>query len=154
MSTALKKLRIRQLEGRLAPVRELGATPRPPGGWLRAIRESLGMSARQVAERQGVSRQAIAEQESREAEGSITLSALRRAAEAMGCDLFYVVVPQLPMPELLRQRARAVVAKNLGRVAHSMGLEDQAVSDEEFEQQVEDMAEELLSDLPRSFWDD
>lgn len=154
MITALRKLGIRQLEDRVRKVRSLAKEPPPRSGWLSAIREALGMTTSQLAVRQGVSRQAVAEQEHREVEGSITLSALRRAAAAMDCDLYYALVPRQPLPKLLMERARLVAARNLGRVAHSMALEEQSVSDVEFRRQVEDMAEDLVRETPQRLWDE
>lgn len=154
MNTALKKLRVRQLEARVAPIRELTRTPAPRGGWLRAVRQALGMSTRHVATRLGITRQGVTDQERREVEGTITLAALRKAANAMDCDLHYAVVPRRPTGEILRDRARGIALQRLGRIAHSMRLEDQAVPDDEFDQQVEDLIDQVLRDFPRNLWDE
>jgi transcriptional regulator with XRE-family HTH domain len=47
-----------------------------------------------VAARIGVTRQSLGQFENAEAAGTITLSSLRRCAEAMDCDLVYYVVPR------------------------------------------------------------
>lgn len=153
MDAALKKLRTRQLEARAQPIRGLAETPPPRGGWLRAVRQALNMSAAQVARRLGITRQGVADQERREVAGTITLAALRRTAAAMDCDLYYAIVPRSPTGEILRARARRVAAARLGRAAHSMSLEKQNVPGGELQQQVEDVAEQILRELPRSMWD-
>lgn len=154
MNTALKKLRARQLEARAEPIRTLAETPPPRGGWLRTVRQTLGMSTSQVAARLGISRQGVADQERREVEGTITLAALRRAAEASECDLYYAIVPRRPTEEILRERARRIAAEQIGRVAHSMRLEEQDVPGHELQRQVEDLADQILREMPRSLWDE
>ncbi|MDH5197747.1 MAG: mobile mystery protein A [Gemmatimonadota bacterium] len=154
MNTPLKKLRVRQLEARAQPIRGLAETPPPRGGWLRAVRLTLGMSARQVASRLGITRQGVADQERREVDGTITLAALRKAARALDCDLYYAIVPRRPTGEILRERARRVAATQLRRIAHSMNLEEQHVPGSEFQLQVEDLADQILREMPRSIWDE
>lgn len=154
MNTSLKKLRLRQLEARAAPIRDLAKTPPPRAGWLRAVRQAFGMSTTQLAARLGMTRQGVTDLEGREADGTVTLAALRKAADALGCDLYHAVVPRRPMNDMMRERAREVATRNLARIAHSMRLEDQAVPDEEQRRQVEDLADQLLRDLPRHFWDE
>jgi len=110
------------------------------------------MSASQLAARLQVTRQAVADQERREVDGTITLAAMRKAAGAMGCDLYYAVVPRQPISDMLRARAREVAARRLRGVAHSMSLEEQTVPDQESERQVEDLADQIVRDLPRDLW--
>jgi predicted DNA-binding mobile mystery protein A len=112
------------------------------------------MSTSQLATRLQITRQGVADQERREVEGTITLTALRKAATAMDCDLYYAIVPRRPAGELLRERARQVAAEQLGRIAHSMRLEEQDVPGDEFEQQVEDLADQILREFPRNLWDE
>ncbi len=44
-------LRLRQLEDTLRPFRDLGESRRPTGGWVRAVREGLGMTNVQLTKR-------------------------------------------------------------------------------------------------------
>lgn len=71
-----------------------GGTPRPAGGWLRAGRKAQGVSQQQLAEKLGFKRQAWAQLESSEAREAISLYSLRRAADALGYDLVYYLVPR------------------------------------------------------------
>ncbi len=66
----------------------------PAGGWLRARRAALGITQRELAEKLGFQRQAWAQFEASEARGAISLASLRRAADALGCDFSYHVVPR------------------------------------------------------------
>src|SRR5688572_16631363 len=71
---------------------------RPPNrGWIRAIREALGMTTAQLATRLGVRQPSVVAIEQSEERGSIELATLRRAAEALNCSLVYALVPKQPL---------------------------------------------------------
>jgi predicted DNA-binding mobile mystery protein A len=117
----------RHLDRRLA---ELGRPARfamPTAGWLRAIREALGMSAPVLARRLGITAQAVHAMESSEAEGRIRLDTLRKAADAMDCVLIYAVVPRTSLQEVVEAQAERVAHAQVRAAATSMALEDQAV---------------------------
>ena len=66
--------------------------------------------------------------EKAEAEDRITLKSLRAAAQALGCELVYALVPKADtLQDLVKERARAQAKKHVLGVEHSMALEDQAV---------------------------
>src|SRR3981081_63847 len=111
---------IRHLDRRFAALRPLTNSPRPPKGWLRAIRDALGMTTAQLARRLGVSQPRIVELEQSEASGSVTLNTLQRAAEALGCRLIYALVPEQPLEETVRDRATLVAERQLASVEHTM----------------------------------
>jgi predicted DNA-binding mobile mystery protein A len=113
----------RQLDSRLQGV----VRDQPPrGGWIRAIRTALGMTMAQLGKRLGVSAPGIADLEKREASESITVARLRAAAEALGCDLVIVVVPRVPLADMVRQQATEKAAQEQRRLLHTMALENQA----------------------------
>lgn len=143
----------KQIDRRLKTV-DVQALARPTHGWLRAIRNALGMSTRQAAHRMGVSQPTYARFEKGEAENSITLASLRSAAEALDCTLVYAVVPNKSLESTLLDRARAVAQKQLDRVHHTMRLEDQAMGERELAGERERLAEELLRTDRRRLWDD
>ncbi|MGH9890465.1 MAG: mobile mystery protein A [bacterium] len=153
-SPGLKQLRMRQLTGRLRPWEELRDLPPPKGGWIAAIREGLGMGMNQLARRMGVDPSAIAHLENREAAGRITLESLRRAAEAMDSKLVYAIVPNQSLHGTLHAQARRVARARMGRVGHTMSLEAQDVEQDEAAHQEEDLAIRLVSEWPRSLWDE
>ncbi|QGN55655.1 helix-turn-helix domain-containing protein [Novosphingobium sp. Gsoil 351] len=99
----IKALGRKHLESRLAPLREMDFA-RPQRGWLRAMREALGMTTRQLAQRMDKVQSAVVDMEKSEARDSISLASLRQAAEAMNCELVYAIVPRGPIDEMLRAR--------------------------------------------------
>ena len=151
MDKQLKKLRLRQLDDTLEPLVAINLH-RPKGGWIRSIRQALGMSASQLADRIGVSRQAVFALEQRESLNSVSLEALEKAAQAMDAHLVYAIVPNTTLGDTLRKQARKKVAEKLSRVAHTMQLEDQGVPDEETKRQLKDSEQALLDAWPTDLW--
>ena len=86
-------------------------------------------------------------------EPTIQLQTLRKLAEALGCRVVYAVVPPKPLPELRRDRARAVARRRLQPVCHPMKLEAQGVSPKEEQGQLELLIQKLLAGNPKQLWD-
>lgn len=59
----------------------------PKSGWVQAIREAIGMTTIQLAERMGIKQSGVTILEQREVSKKITLETLQRAANAMNCEL-------------------------------------------------------------------
>lgn len=153
MINDLVRLKRTQIEELLKPYRSLPAAAAPRGGWVRAIREGLGMSAAQLATRLGVIRQSVEAYERSEARGKITLESLNKIAEAMNCRLVYALVPSKPLDKLQRDRAKVLADALMNPVAHTMKLEEQAISDQEAKRQRKRLAKLLLLDNPKKLWD-
>jgi predicted DNA-binding mobile mystery protein A len=128
MRDDFRNLRLKQLDRTLAPFRPAVSVARPVKGWVRAIREAIGVSSAELARRMGTSRQLSLQQEKAEAEDRITLKSLRTLASALDCDLVYALVPKADsLKDLMNNRARVQAKKNVLGVEHTMALEDQAV---------------------------
>ncbi len=67
---------------------------RPSRGWLKAIREALGMTTAQLGQRLGVVQSRVVAIEQAEAKGTVTLNSLEKAAQALDCRLVYALVPR------------------------------------------------------------
>jgi predicted DNA-binding mobile mystery protein A len=133
--------------------RELGPATRyaaPVRGWIKAIREALGMSTAQLAKRLGIKQPSLVALEQSEAKGAIGLATLRRVAEALDCTLVYALVPNKPLENTVRDRARAFARRRRGPVEHSMLLEDQKVTAKNAEARLDEIVRETN---PRLFWD-
>lgn len=145
---------IRHLDKRFLSLRPLANIQRPPRGWLRAIRDALGMTTAQYGKRLGVSQPRIVELEKSEQSGSVTLNTLQRAAEALGCRLVYVLVPERPLAEVVKERAELIAEKQSKSVEHTMRLEDQAVRDKKAARALREQAIEDLLKRPGRLWDE
>lgn len=154
MTDQFQELRARQLDETLGAFRSLSLLRPPREGWARAIRKALGMSQRQLAARMGVSTTAEQSAERNEARGKIQIDSLQSLAEGLDCELVYALVPRDSIRGMLERRAAQLAAGMVNRVSTSMELEDQAVSEEERQSQVEELAGNLLRDRPKNFWDD
>lgn len=147
----LKSLALRQLDTVLGPWRSL-PNSRPAGGWLRAIREALGMTTRQLAKRIGVTQSAIVDTERTEARGDVTLATLQRYAAALDCELSYALVPRRPLQEMVEERAERIARDEVSRVRHSMALEGQQTGRELLEREVADLRKRLLEGKRSRLW--
>lgn len=126
----------------------------PPFGWVRAIREALGMTPQKLGERMGVSRPRVNTIEKAEVSGATTIKTMREAAEAMGCTFVYAIVPTTTLDELVRQQAARKADAALARLHHTMRLENQALTKPDLEMERERLIAELLSGSPRRLWGD
>jgi predicted DNA-binding mobile mystery protein A len=127
MKPEYRDLRLKQLAATLDMFTNSKQTARPLRGWLRAVREALGVSQQEVAIAANVKRQSIIGFEEAEARDRITLRNLRRVADAMGCELVYAIVPKSgSIQELAEQRTRSEATNRVLAVEHTMALEGQA----------------------------
>jgi predicted DNA-binding mobile mystery protein A len=148
-----QKTALDQLDMTLARFASLRDLPPPRKGWIRAIRDALGMSGRQLGQRMGVSKMWAGDMERLEVIGATTLKTLRRAAEAMDCVLVYALVPKTSLKETLLKQARQKVRQDMARASHTMALEDQALAKDEAAKTTETAAASLLNKIPKTFWD-
>jgi predicted DNA-binding mobile mystery protein A len=152
MPRKYQKTALDQLDRSLLRYKALRETSPPQKGWIKAVRDALGMSGQQLGKRLGVSRMRIAAMEQAEVTGATTLKTLRRAAEAMDCVLVYALVPKTSLKETLRKQARRKAAQDIARASRTMALENQALARDETEKAVETAAAALLDKMPKMFW--
>jgi len=150
-----KKRLIRdQLEVSLRRFESLRNVNPPAKGWVRAIRDALGMTARQLAKRLGVAQQSVARIERDELTGSVTIKTLRRVAEALDCTFVCGFVPRSTLEATLRHRAQQFSAARLAQASHTMALENQALGTKENEKVLSELVDELIDKSPSSLWDE
>lgn len=147
----LRTLALRQLDETLDRWRAL-PRPRPSAGWLRAVRQALGMTTRQLAKSVGVTQAAVVDAERTEAKGDITLATLQRYAASLGCELSYALVPRRSLHEMVEERADQIARDQVARVRHSMALEDQLTSKSHLEREVTELKTKLLAGKRSRLW--
>jgi predicted DNA-binding mobile mystery protein A len=153
MKAEARKRARERLDERLAPLKPVDRFRAPPKGWIRAIRDALGMSGVQFARRLRVQPPSVAALEASEQSGAIQLKTLRRAAEALDCTLVYALVPNDSLEGAVRARARKIALRDLARVAHTMKLEAQETTpgggaDERLDAYIRDKVKD------RDLWDE
>jgi predicted DNA-binding mobile mystery protein A len=143
-----------RLDERFEPIRPVARFKPPVRGWIKGIREALGMTTAQLAKRMRIKQPSVVALEYSEAKGSIELATLRRVAEALDCTLVYALVPNKPLDGTIRDRARAFARRRLEPVEHSMLLENQKVTQKASKTDTETRLDEILRETnPRMFWD-
>lgn len=152
MKTSFRDLQLQQIQDQLATWKAASLSPRPSSGWVRAIRESVGMTAAAFARRLGMSHAGVRKLESSEASDTITLGSLRKLAEALDCELQYALVPRTSLNEMVQTQAEAVARNRLRPIAHSMALEDQAVEESLHKLQLAMATKSLLEGSRRELW--
>jgi predicted DNA-binding mobile mystery protein A len=150
---ARHKLIIRQQLDKTLSSLKATNTQVPVKGWVRAIREALGMSGKQLAQRLKVSQPRIPRLEQDELTGSVTIKTMQQVAEALDCTFVYALVPRTSLENTLRAQARLVAQARIERVAHSMLLEAQSLSAEEQQKSFEATINELVREMPKELWD-
>ncbi len=138
----------RRLDQRLVGL-DLGQ--RPPRGWVRAIREALGMTTAELGQRMGVTQSRVSQIERSEELGSIRLDTLERAAQALNCEVRYVFVPNEPLEEMVQRQARLRAQAEVDAVTHTMALEDQVPEPGVLDSLVKEMAERFVDE--RHLWE-
>lgn len=111
------------------------------------------MTTAQMAKRLGVSQPRIPQLEKAEMEGTVTLKTLRQAAEAINCTLTYVLVPNQPLDQMLRERAGREADRLIARTGHTMALENQALDPSDLKSEHARLVAELVAGDPRRLWD-
>ena len=139
-----------RLDDRLRNLPSPSEMARPHKGWIRAIRDAIGMSAIELASRMGVRQQTISDMERSEQHDTIQLKTLERAAQAMNCRLVYVFIPYTTLEETVSAQAKLKAIQHLESVAHHSRLEDQAVGEDELAIQIDELATHLAS--RRGLW--
>jgi len=142
-----------QLDNTLSDYAALKQNSPPIKGWIRAIREALGMSGKQLANRLKVSQPRIPKLEQDELSGVVSLKTMRQAAEAMDCVFVYAIVPRSTLEETVRAQARKVAESRTQRVSHTMLLEAQNLSSREQRASIEAAADELVREMPKELWE-
>ena len=144
----------KKLDNRLNTLQNVDVLARPPRGWIKAIREALGMTTAQLAKRLGVSQPRVLGIEKAESSGTIKLETLERAARALDCRLVYALVPRSSLESMTEDRARALARKRLRATSHSMALEDQRVDKADEEEHLERLVQKLLDQSGSALWKD
>lgn len=142
-----------QLDKTLSGYAHAKQTSTPVKGWVRAIREALGMSGKQLASRLNVSQPRIPKLEQDEVSGSVSLKTMRQVAEAMDCVFVYAIVPRTTLEATVRAQARMVAEARMKNVSHTMLLEAQSLSADEQRASLDAAVEELVREIPKNLWE-
>lgn len=149
-----KSLLIQQLSRKMTVFGSMQQTAVPPSGWIRTVRNALGMSLQQLGKKLSITRQSVQEMEQREQDGTITLKSLKEVAKAMDMQLVYAFVPvDGTLEDLIERKATALARQIVMRTSNSMKLEDQQNSTERLEKAIQERANTIKNEMPKILWD-
>ncbi len=120
--------------------------------WIKYIRQSLGMSAAQLAQRMKLKPVAIYKFESNEALDQLSLKTLKKAAEAMDSYFIYAIIPRKKLESLIDDQATQKAYTILKETRLHMQIEDQDISDKAFERRLRELKDKLKHS--KALWED
>jgi len=108
-----------------------------------------------LAQRLDISASGLRKLEQAEAADAITLATLRRVAEALDCELQYILVPRQPLRQMRWQQAIGRARDWQQRASRTMALEAQESEAASSTQQerLDEMAQEILRSGGARLWD-
>lgn len=128
--------------------------PKPPkDGWIRTIRQTLGMSGAQLAQKLGYTRNKVSILERKEASGDITINQLKDLANGLDADFVYCVVPRKDPEQLIEEQARKKATEMIQKTHQNMYLESQHISQEAQEEQIKFLIDEIKRKGGRALWE-
>lgn len=139
---------LRALTLKIGNIAQLRDAQPPKQGWISAVRQALGMTAKQLAERVGLSQPRIAKMELNE--NNLKISTMKKIAEGLDCDFVYGFVPKSSLQETINRQARKKAEEILANVNTNMALEDQLVDDPHI---LTDVADEMIAKNIKRIWD-
>lgn len=154
MKPKLRRILREQLSDTLKPYQIVKSVQIPVKGWIRTIREALGMSGSQLAQRIGVSQPRVTKLERDELTGALSIKTMRHVAEALDSVFVYGIVPRHSLEESLTVQAKKVARKKMESTLQTMLLEAQQLSEAEQQKMLEELVEELINEKSREVWND
>ena len=148
-----KKIIRDQLDKKLVTLKAFSASATPKQGWIKTIREALGLSSAQLGKKAGIDQSRISRLEAAEKDGNIRLASLQKIAAGLKMKFVYGFVPEESLESMAREQAKKIASKRLASMEHTMKLERQGLSSEEQAKALNDMIQKILIDPPKDFWD-
>lgn len=146
-----KKLVREQLDKKLLELKQL--PEKPFNGWIKTIREALGMTTSQLAGRVKVDQSRITKIERAEPDLNLKLSTMEKVADGLGMKFVYGFAPKDSLEDIVRDQARKLALKRMQRLDHTMRLELQNLNQEEKEKTIRDMVDRLLIEGDKELWE-
>lgn len=146
------KLIREQLDKKLLKFRDLAGLY-PSSGWIKVIREALGMSLRQLGKKANLDPSRISRLEKAEVSGELKLSTLRKVAEALDMEFVYAFVPKNDLETLVREQAKKIAIDRMSKLNHTMRLEQQELSEEEKKKSLQNMIDKIVFEEQKKLWD-
>jgi len=132
-----------QINRRIQGLRSIKEKATVREGWIKYMRSALGLTLEELAKLLSITKAGVAQAERREVNGEVSISTLKKMAEAMECDFVYAFVPKKELKTLIHDKAFEKAAKTLGIADLHMKLENQKVEGDELER-IERLAKKFI----------
>jgi predicted DNA-binding mobile mystery protein A len=139
----LNETAFNQISRRIEGIRSLKDKTSVREGWIKYMRTALGLTLEELAKLLSLTKASVAQAERREVGGEVSMSTLKKMAEAMDCDLVYAFVPRKDMKTFIHDKAYEKARKALGTADLHMKLENQKVEGDENER-IERLAKKFI----------
>ncbi len=140
-------LQIRALDKKTSDLKSAKNIVLQSSGWIKTVREAIGMTVSQLAARLGVTQPRITKMESNE--DNLKLSTMKKAAEAMNCEFVYYFKPRTTFQNLVDEQAQKKAVEVLKTVNVNMALENQEIAEDKA---VKDFASDLINKKIKQIW--
>lgn len=145
-----KKLLRRFYDKKFHQIREiLAITDKPAQGWIKTMREILGITMAQLANQLKITQPRVANMEKNEQ--NLKISTLEKIADALNCKFVYMFIPNDRIEYILYEQAKKKALKILNKVNQNMSLENQLANTDEI---LEDLIQDLLANNLTRIWDE
>ena len=121
------------------------------GDQIRSLREVLGMTQEQLAERSGLSQSMIADIENGR-RANLTTPTINKLAEGLNCKYECRLIPQKDIQTILDEQSTAVANKIISTSSGSMAIEMQLPSKDVIDKQIMELKKELLEKHKSALW--
>ena len=149
-----QKLILEQVDRKIDQLRKVEELTIPSSGWVKAIRQSLGMSLRQLGLKLGITAQSVKEIEEREINETISVKVLKQFAHSLNMKFVYGFIPQdKSLEAMIESKAIEIATSIVSRTSISMKLEDQENSAERIKKAIDEKASEIKLEMPKYLWD-
>jgi predicted DNA-binding mobile mystery protein A len=142
-SQITNELTLNQIDRRFESLRAMKEKSQVREGWIKFMRNALGMTINDLAKLLSLSRMRVMQAERGEIEGKLTIATLKKMAEAMDCELVYSFVPKKDIRTTIHDKAVEKATGIINSAELHMKLEDQNVSGNKKER-IERLAKKLL----------
>lgn len=132
-----------QINRRLEGLRSLKEKAFVREGWIKYMRTALGLTLEELAGLLSLSKASVAQAERREVDGEVSITTLKKMAEAMDCELVYAFVPRKDLKTFIHDKASEKARKSLKTAGQHMKLENQKVEGDEKER-IERLAKKFI----------
>lgn len=122
---------------------------KPLQGWIKTIRELLGMTTIQFSKKLKISQPRLAFMEKNEK--NLKLSTMEKIANELNCDFVYALIPREKISDIIYNRAKQKALQIVSKVNSNMSLENQLYKNETI---LEETIEDLIHKKPKKIWDE